>query len=342
MDAISTAPRRRALRQVSGARLSEWRMRNSTGGRRAARRVTSPGTGWSAVTPPPSCALTAAMAVKTRTPNSAPTTMSRPTPATFHGWDVPIERTIAVMRLRCAPRDATPRRARGPRVAGARRRQTAEMTAAMTAPLRRTCGMVAAEMPPTAATGLALALTSARRPSRSDRRACIAFRVRCVYGAHAKIIDVIRVSGAHLVDRAAGETDEPFGQRAADRRNALESSIARTEMHAIAIERVSRVPVVIHDQQRIPVARQGAQDSYALRHDSGLCPILHDANARVENGACEFEQTRPFVENDVDPAQQHAAQGTRYSRRRVRCHSTTFAIRYAKKTMTTKSASAEL
>lgn len=67
---------------------------------------TSSGIVCRAMTPRPSCALTAAIALKTRTPNCAPTVISRPVPAMFHGWLVPIESTIMTRSI------ATPKRAR--------------------------------------------------------------------------------------------------------------------------------------------------------------------------------------------------------------------------------------
>ncbi len=197
-------------------------------------------------------------------------------------------------------------------------------------------------MPPTAATGAALALTSARRPSVPIGAPASCFRRRCVDGTDADVIDVARLAArtSSIVPQESPMSRSGSAlrtaQRARIRRRRARDARRRNRTRSAA--RQSSFMMSSASRSRVSARKRVS----ALRHDSAFCPILHDANARVENRVRQFEQPRLFVENDVDAAQQLAAQLARYSRRRVRCHRTTFATTYAKKTTTMKTASAAL
>ena len=103
-------------------------------------------------------------------------------------------------------------------------------------------------------------------------------------------------------------------------------------MDAVAVKLDGGVPIVVHDEQRVTLARERAQSAKPLNRKTRFRTILQDADARGQHCLRELDCTRVLIHDDVNVAQELGAPPSRYARGRIRSHRTTLAVKYAMKT----------
>ena len=71
-------------------------------------------------------------------------------------------------------------------------------------------------------------------------------------------------------------------------------------MHAVAIVRERRAPIVIDDQERAACERKLPQQLQVAHIHAALGPILQHLHTALQRRTCKRRRTRIFVDDDVD------------------------------------------